>query len=92
MTTYSYRCPEHGPVDVRFAFGTAPRTWDCPLCAASMARLFTPPMLGLGPRPLVAAIDRAEKSRTEPEVVSAPAPAGRRLRPVPPALRGLPRP
>jgi len=53
-------------------------------------------MLGLADRRLVGALDRAEKSRDEPEVVTSLPPSGGRRRqraaPPNPALSRLPRP
>lgn len=53
------------------------------------------PRLALAPRAVVAAIYRAERSRTEPEIVTTP--SGRRRRATPtappnPAMQRLPRP
>jgi hypothetical protein len=58
-----------------------------------MRRLFSPPALRLSSRALVAAIERDERSRTDPEVVTAiPARAGRPARATHPAQQRLPRP
>ncbi|MEY8016574.1 FmdB family zinc ribbon protein [Mycobacterium servetii] len=96
MATYAYRCTQHGEFDVRCPLGTAPAESACPVCNGWAGRVFRAPMLSLAPRALVTAIDRTEKSRDEPEVVSAlpprsapahnPAPAQN------PAWRRLPRP
>jgi putative FmdB family regulatory protein len=72
MATYTYRCPEDGPVDVRLPMGTAPAAVECPACGAPAARRFAAPMLGLAHRGALATLDRAEASRSEPAVVSAP--------------------
>jgi hypothetical protein len=94
MTTYTYRCPRHGTVDVRCAFGAAPRVEPCPTCGEPMPRSYTPPLLGSARADLVAQIDRAERSASEPEVVRTlpRAPRPRRAPAANPALARLPRP
>jgi hypothetical protein len=71
MTTYAYRCSQDGDFDISRPLGTAPTKSVCPVCHDEAARVFRAPMLSLAPRALVAAIDRTEKSRDEPDVVSA---------------------
>ncbi|MCW2716282.1 MAG: hypothetical protein QOG20_482 [Pseudonocardiales bacterium] len=95
MATYGYRCDVDGPVDVKLPIGTAPATIACPNCGEPAARVFTAPMLGLADRRRLAAIEHGEKSRDEPDVVSAPAGAPRRqtrMAPPNPAFARLPRP
>jgi putative FmdB family regulatory protein len=95
MATYRYRCIQDGDFDVSRPIGTAAPTVQCPICNDEAVRVFRAPMLSLAPRALVAAIDRTEKSRDEPEVVSSVPPhAGRMQRPVAqnPAWQRLPRP
>lgn len=94
MATFTYRCPSHR-FDATFPIGTAPPDTRCPTCGTDAVRVFTPPRLSLAPRQLMAALDRSERSRTEPDVVSAvPSAPGRARRSAPahPALRRLPRP
>lgn len=94
MATYGYRCDRHGPLEVRRPIGTAPATVSCPNCGEPSTRVFTAPRLGLADPRRVAVIDRAEASRSEPTVVSAP-PPGDRLARAPrldPRTRNLPRP
>lgn len=94
MATYEYRCPSDGDFELRFPIGRAPQRAACPTCGDNGPRVFrTAPGLNRTPRPLAAAIDRAEKSAEEPEVVSSipprrPAPR----RPPHPAHARLPRP
>lgn len=95
MALYQYRCAEHGVFEVRRPIGEATARCRCPRCADDSARVFSPPFLGRTPASVVGAIERAEKSRSEPEVVAGPPP--RTATRVPnrltnPALRGLPRP
>jgi putative FmdB family regulatory protein len=95
MPLYAYRCGEDGPVEVARPLGTAPTAISCPTCGGDAVRVFTAPMLGLGDRTRMAAIDRAEASRTEPTVVSGPPPrASRSPRParLDPRTAALPRP
>jgi putative FmdB family regulatory protein len=95
MPLYAYRCGEDGPVDVMRRLGTAPPTISCPTCGGDAARMITAPRLASADRSRLAAIDRAEASRTEPAVVSGPpAQVSRSPRPARPDPRtaALPRP
>lgn len=96
MATYEYRCDHDGAFDVIRALGTAPKSVMCPACGSEARRVFSPPMLLSLPAGLVAAVDHAEKTRTEPDVVTSlpPAPAHKRTPALPltPTLRRLPRP
>lgn len=96
MATYQYRCHRDGIIDVRRPIGTAPPRYICPACAAEAVRVFSAPMLSLTSRPALAAIDRAEKSRDSPEVVSTlpgrPGPTHSLGAQMDPALMRLPRP
>jgi hypothetical protein len=79
-------------IDVRRGFGAAPIVAPCPVCGRPMRRVWTAPMVSLAPRAAVGAIDRAERSRTEPEVVTrVPGRPGRTIASTP-AQRRLPRP
>jgi putative FmdB family regulatory protein len=93
---YEYACASHGAFELTRPIGSQPPSSPCPECRGEARRVFTSPMLTLSPRPLVAAIDRAEKTRDEPEVVTSLPPAGPRRRtpvlPLTPTLRRLPRP
>jgi hypothetical protein len=95
VATYQYQCPEHGLLDVIMPIGTAPPNFRCRNCDRDSARVFSAPMLSLVPRALVSAMDRADKSRDQPDVVTSLPPRPLR-RPNPalanPALRKLPRP
>ena len=86
MTTYEYRCDEDGDFDVTLPFGTAPAAVPCEVCGSQARRVFTVPILPTTKREIMAALDTSEKSRYEPEVVTAPPPtarAGRRPNIVP---------
>ena len=96
MSIYEYHCDHDGPFEVTLRLGTAPQSLTCPVCARDARRVFTTPLLSRAPRALVAALDHEEKTRHDPDVVTAlpPAPAHRRtpVLPLTPALRRLPRP
>ncbi len=95
MAIYRYRCVLDGVFDVSQPMGTAGSQRPCPVCNREAVRVFLAPMLSLAPRALVAAIDGTEKTRDEPDVVSALPPRRARTRPaaaVNPALQRLPRP
>lgn len=75
--------------------GTAPPILRCRYCDRDSTRVYSAPMLTLAPRALVSAMDRADKSRDQPDVVtSLPPGPPRRSNPAlaNPALRKLPRP
>ena len=97
MALYEYQCEQDGVFEVTRPLGTAPQTMACPVCAADSLRILSAPMIRCGARPgYFAAIDHAEQSRFEPEVVSSiPSRGARRptrVLPLTPTLRGLPRP
>ncbi len=97
MTLYEYRCRDHGLTSVSLPMGTAPRSIACPVCSAPTERVFSAPMLMTSKsRRLASVIDRCEKSRDEPEVVTSLPPRDPHKRtpmaPANPALRRLPRP
>lgn len=96
MAIYEYRCDDDGAFEMTRPLGTAPESVACPVCGSEARRVFSKPMLSLSPPALVAAIDHAEKSRDEPEVVTSLPRTGARKRtpvlPLTPSLRRLPRP
>ena len=97
MTTYEYQCDEDGVFDVYLPLGTAPQSITCSVCGNEARRVFSVPTIKCGSRPgWVAAIDHADKSRYEPEVVTSLPSTGARRRarvlPLTPTLRRLPRP
>lgn len=106
MATYTYRCTSLmgeagteasgcGVFDVRAPIGRAASTTTCPSCGRDAVRVFSPPMISRAHPGALSAIERAERSRTDPEVVTAlPGRPGRARRTAPPnpALRRLPRP
>lgn len=96
MAIYEYRCEQHGTFDVMRAIGTAPASVACPVCERDARRIFSTPMVSSTPAGLVAAIDHAQKTREEPDLVTSLPPADPRRRtpvlPLTPTLRRLPRP
>jgi hypothetical protein len=97
MATYEYRCDRDGVFELTLPLGTAPQGAPCPICARESGRIISMPMVRCGTRNAwTAAIERADRSRFEPEVVSSVPSAGarRRVRTVPltPTLARLPRP
>ncbi len=95
MAVYVYRCTEHGLIEVTRAMGSADAAVPCPACGLQATRVFTAPRLSLGSPTRRALIDRTERTRDEPDVVSAPPPrpggAGAAAVARNPALRRLPR-
>ena len=96
MARYEYRCDDDGPFELMHPLGTAPESESCPVCGSPARRVFSPPMLKHMPTALVVAMDHAEKTRDEPDVVTSlpPRPAHKRtpVLPLTPTLRRLPRP
>lgn len=96
MVQYRYRCDVDGVFDLSQPMGTAEPRARCPECDSEAVRVFRAPMLSMAPAGLMAAIDRTEKSRDEPDVVSAlpPRRGGPRtpMASANPALQRLPRP
>lgn len=96
MAIYEYHCDQHGAFEAMHAIGTAPASIACPVCKREARRVFSKPMLRSTPPELAAAIDHAEKTRDEPDLVTSLPAAGARRRtpvlPLTPTLRRLPRP
>jgi putative FmdB family regulatory protein len=97
MALYEYRCERDGAFDIVRPLGTAPASSACPVCGGQASRVFSKPLLKSSlPRDLVAAIDHAEKTRHEPDIVTSLPPRSPRKRtpvlPLTPSLRRLPRP
>lgn len=97
MAIYEYRCEADGLFERMYPMGTAPGSSECPHCGRSAVRAMSAPQLRCGTRPQwFAAMDRAEKSRHEPDVVNALPPVSNPRRitsaQMTPALRSLPRP
>lgn len=94
MAPYDYRCDRDGVFEITRRLGSAPASVTCPVCSREARRVFSAPMLSSSPRALVAAIDNAEKTRDEPDIVTSLPPSRRRtpVLPLTPRLKRLPRP
>ena len=95
MAIYEYRCDQDGLFEVTRPLGTAPELATCSVCGREARRVFSVGMVKRGSNSaLVAAMDHAEKSRHEPDVVTSlpSSSAGRRTLSMTPELRRLPRP
>ncbi|MBL8526850.1 MAG: zinc ribbon domain-containing protein [Burkholderiales bacterium] len=97
MAIYEYQCDQDGVFEVHLPMGTAPQSVNCTECGGPARRVISIPMVRRGTRTAVfGAIDHAERSRFEPEVVtSLPASGARRrtpMAPLTPTLARLPRP
>lgn len=96
MARYDYCCTEHGAVEVNLPMGQAANTVACPVCGGAAVRVFSAPMTATNHRNTMALIDHAERSRSEPDVVTSLPPRDPRKRtpmaPLNPALQRLPRP
>jgi putative FmdB family regulatory protein len=93
MPAYQYRCERDGVVELRRPMGAAPATHPCPVCDGEAVRVFSAPMVAFGSKSARTALDRADRTRDHPGVVTAlpPRPAGPRP-PATPAQRRLPKP
>ena len=95
MAIFGYQCDQDGEFEVMRPIGTAPTTLPCPVCSSESKRVFSMPMLRSASNSgWNKAIERAERSRYEPEVINSPSPgrAANRTVQMTPALRSLPRP
>ncbi|MGH8671350.1 MAG: FmdB family zinc ribbon protein [Burkholderiales bacterium] len=97
MAIYEYRCKQDGVFEVTRPLGTAPEWVKCSLCGSKARRIISAPMLRRGSRTgWFSAIEKAEKSRYEPDVVTSLPSTGARRRtpvlPLTPTLQRLPRP
>lgn len=99
MVRYEYLCREDGLFEAAWPVGGAPESVECTACGSRASRVFSSPMVSFSSRAsreVSAAIEHAEKTRDEPEVVTSlpPSNSGRRtpVLPLTPTLRRLPRP
>ena len=97
MAFYDYRCGADGVFELARPLGTAPGTIACPVCGGEASRVFTSPMLATtAPKALVSAIEHAEKTKSDPDVVTSlprgPARQRTPVLPLTPTLARLPRP
>ncbi len=95
MALYEYRCPTDGPFEVIRPLGTAPESVPCKFCGVPASRVITAPRIrSASRRAWHAAIEHADKSRHEPDVVTSLPSAGPAPRrgAIHPAMLNLPRP
>lgn len=94
MATFVYRCPADGILEMRWPVGTAPSQVRCPACAEDARRVYTAPLVSGGSSPAMALIDRTQRTRDEPEVMTRLPSSGREQRrpDLNPAWQRLPRP
>lgn len=95
MPIYEYCCTTDGPFDVYRSVGTAPESIACPECGAPAVRIVSMPVLRRATQSAVfAAMEHAQKSAHEPDVVASVPRADRRsnrVLKVTPDLMRLPR-
>lgn len=95
MAIYEYRCDQDGSFDVTLPLGTAPHSVPCSACGSQARRVFSTALFrSASQMAWTAAMDHADKSRYEPDVVTSLPSSGARSRTLQltPTLRGLPRP
>lgn len=95
MAIYEYQCDQDGLFDKTMPLGTAPGSVPCTTCGGPARRVFSAPLFRSASRSAwTTAMDHANKSRYEPEVVSSLPSTGApsRTLALTPKLRGLPRP
>lgn len=88
MATYEYRCFQCGVIERDLTWGSAPTSLTCSSCGREARRVYSPPMVYRTAKPVNRALEREEKSRDEPEVVTQVPPSNRQ----PPAASEHPRP
>ena len=95
MPLYDYFCSDCGSFREMIRIADCALDQPCPSCGSQAQRMLSAPMVLNGRRsPMFSAIDRAEKSRHEPEVDTSLPPSGVRRPQVrmTPEQRKLPRP
>jgi len=70
MATYQYRCAQDGDFEVSRPIGMAATQVRCVALGADAVWVFTSPMPSLASRGIVAGIDRSERTRDQPALVS----------------------
>jgi putative FmdB family regulatory protein len=94
---YEFQCDAHDRFELRVSMNAVPLEAPCPHCGANARRqLSAPRIVTRGHGAWMAALDHADKSRFEPEVVTSLPRTGMRrstpVLPMTPQLAGLPRP
>ena len=70
MPIYDFICKDCGPFETRRSLAEAGEPTGCPSCGGEARRVYSMPNTKKVPAGLSKAMDRAEKSAHEPEVVS----------------------
>ncbi len=78
MALYEYRCVRHGDIEVLEPMGKAPESITCEICGRPARRVFTAPMIPHSDQAVVHAIEGAERSACEPDVVTSVPSAGQK--------------
>jgi putative FmdB family regulatory protein len=73
VPVYEFVCEDCGPFEQRRSFAEAGEPMACPSCEREARRVYSMPNTKRIPAALSSAMDRAEKSTHEPEVVRRPA-------------------
>ncbi len=76
MPVYDFVCDDCGPFEQRRSLAEAGDPMACPKCGEEARRVYSMPHTKRMPTGLSKAMDRAEKSAHEPEVVRRPAGGG----------------
>jgi putative FmdB family regulatory protein len=72
VPVYEFVCEDCGPFEQRRSFAEAGDPMACPSCGGEAKRVYSMPNTRRMPTALSGAMDRAEKSAQEPEVVRRP--------------------
>ena len=73
MPVYDFVCEDCGPFEQRRPFAESGEPMACPSCGCEARRVYSIPNTRRMPTALSGAMDSAEKSAREPEVVRRPA-------------------
>lgn len=73
MPVYEFLCESCGPFEERRSFESTAEPMSCPKCGDGARRVYSMPATKRMPAGLSKALDRSEKSASEPEVVRRPA-------------------
>jgi putative FmdB family regulatory protein len=76
VPTYDFVCEGCGPFEQRRSFTEAEEQMACPSCGGGARRVYSMPNTRRMPDTLSGAMNRAEKSAHEPEVIQRPAGGG----------------
>ena len=69
MPAYEFFCERCGPFELRRSFNEVHHAASCPTCQSNARRVYTPLGLVKTSVPLTRALDRAQKSAYEPEMI-----------------------